>query len=194
MAVTEAESNLKTVPLASLRNRPYALLAEMDRRLQATNLEAGLTAAADSWVGLGFRMGEQWYLAPQREVREVIVPPESTRVPGARAWLRGVANVRGNLLPLVDLGLLLGFKPPAIQRGSRYMVLNSDEVPGGFLVDAVSGYRRFLPQDQRHELVAGQPDDVKPYLLGGFVREGESWLVFSLMKLIRAEVFQNASG
>ncbi len=190
-----ASGNLAVqAPLASFRGRPYAALAELDRRLQAGTYEAGLGEAVDTWVGLGFRLGAQWYLAPQQEVREVIPTPHYTRVPNARGWLLGVANVRGNLLPLADLSQLIGGPPAVMTRESRFLVLNSDEVPVGFLVDAATGYRRFLAEDQSHGLVAAQSADSQPFLLGAFEREGDPWLVFSLLKLIRSEQFSSAAG
>ena len=48
-------------------------------------------------------------MASREQVREVLMLPDAvTRVPGAKRWLLGIANLRGQLLPLVDVKLLLG--------------------------------------------------------------------------------------
>ena len=184
----------ESTDLRELRQQPFRLLAALDQRLQSRVTEAGVGDAGDAWVGLGFRLDDQWYLAPQREVREVITMPSYSRVPNARDWLMGVANVRGSLLPLVDLRRLIDGRPSRVDRASRFMVINSDEVPAGFLVDSVTGYRRFAVHEQRNDLVGKQADNWRNYLLGGFVRDQQSYLVFSFLKLVTAEIFQNASA
>ncbi len=186
---------LDVTDFAALREQPYRLLAEMDRRLQARISDlGGSNLGDDAWVGLSFRLGDKQFLAPQAEVREVITPPVYSRVPNARPWLMGVANARGSLLPLIDLRLLLDGQASTVQRGSRFMILNSDEVPAGFLVDGVSGYRRFASAEQRNDLASKEAKHWQDFLLGSFVREQQPYLVFSFMKLALADIFQNASA
>src|SRR5438270_1864270 len=49
------------------------------------------------------RMAGDLYLVAREETREVLgVPASTTRVPGARSWIKGLANVRGQLLPIID--------------------------------------------------------------------------------------------
>jgi twitching motility protein PilI len=65
-------------------------------------------------------------LVTRDEVREVLmVPPAITRVPGAKSWVRGLANVRGHLLPLVDLREFLGSGVGGTERSARALVANS---------------------------------------------------------------------
>lgn len=177
--------------LLSLRDRPYELLVALEQRLRKARLEIGATSATGAtqlWIGLGFRLGPHWLAAPKDDVREVIAPPPLTRVPGARPWLLGVANVRGALLPVCDLRRLLGEEHYTLDRGSRVMVFNSDRVPAGFLVDEVAGYRQFAPNEQRPELLEGI-GPLQPYLLGAFAREGQPWLAMSLHKVVRGDAF-----
>lgn len=176
--------------LLALRNDPFELLAALESRVQSARLDVA-AGAAQFWTGLGFRLGDRWLVAPREDVREVIVPPPLTRVPGARPWLLGLANVRGSLLPVCDLHRLLGEEHNTLARASRVLVYNSDRVPAGFLVDEVAGYRQFAPGDQRPELVA-EGGALKPYLLGAFVREGQTWLAASLHKIARGDAFNRA--
>jgi twitching motility protein PilI len=176
--------------LLALRDAPFDLLAALERRLQVARVDLA-AGAAQFWTGLGFRLGDRWLVAPREDVREVVVPPALTRVPGARPWLLGVANVRGALLPVCDLRRLLGEEHHTMARGSRVLVYNSDRVPAGFLVDEVSGYRQFAPPDQRPELVE-EGGALKPFLLGAFVREGHPWLALSLHKVAASDAFSRA--
>jgi twitching motility protein PilI len=176
--------------LKALRDEPFDLLAALEKRLQTARVDLA-AGAAQYWTGLGFRLGDRWLVAPREDVREVIVPPALTRVPGGRPWLLGVANVRGSLLPVCDLHRLLGEEHRTLARGSRVLVYNSDRVPAGFLVDEVAGYRQFTPADQRAELLT-DVGPLKPYLLGAFVREGQPWLAMSLHKVAAGDAFNRA--
>jgi hypothetical protein len=104
MSVSEA------VTLKSLRDRPFELLAELERRGRAvTAAAASENPGAREWVGVAFRMAGELYLAAREETREVLaVPPGLTRIPGAKTWVKGIANVRGQLLPILDLRQYLG--------------------------------------------------------------------------------------
>src|SRR3546814_12949740 len=82
----------------------FELLLQIDRRcrLLGADLPSPPTHG-DSWSGIGFRLGEHWYVAPMGEVSEVLHEPRYTHLPGVKPWVRGVANLRGRLLPLMDL-------------------------------------------------------------------------------------------
>src|ERR1700752_785604 len=98
------------VELKSLRDRPFELLAELERRGRAVSAQLSQEATAGrEWVGGGLRMAGDLYLVAREETREVLgVPTGTTRVPGARSWIKGLANVRGQLLPIIDLRHFLG--------------------------------------------------------------------------------------
>lgn len=175
--------------LRALRENPFDLLVALDARLRSVRLDVAV-GQTQSWMGLGFRIGAHWITIAREDVREVITPPELTRVPNSKPWLKGVANVRGELLTIVDLGQFLNL-PSEESRAKKVLVFNSDRVPAGFLVDEVAGHRNFSPAEQRPELV--NPADVHaPYLLGGFVREGQPWWVLSLHKIAQSESFTHA--
>ena len=85
--------------LRSLRKAPFDLLLEIERRGKAA-LAGSVGEAGDvtEWVGVGFRIGEEAFIVARDEVREImLVPGGITRVPGAKAWIRGLANARGQL-------------------------------------------------------------------------------------------------
>jgi twitching motility protein PilI len=176
--------------LAELREAPFDLLLDLESRIRSARLDV-VAGQAPTWIGLGFRLRDHWCVAPRDDVREVIITPRLSRVPGTKQWLQGIANVRGSLLPVTDLGELLGQPRITAARTNRVLVFNSDRVPAGFLVDEVVGYRQFVPADQRHELKDEVPN-LSPYLLGAFAREGRPWYVLSLRKLTAAPDFVNA--
>jgi purine-binding chemotaxis protein CheW len=57
---------------------------------------------------LVFACGSSWYAVPAESAAEVVTFPELTRVPGSPAHLLGVFAHRGEVIPVVDMGLLVG--------------------------------------------------------------------------------------
>lgn len=76
-----------------------------------TALSHKLQAAAsrdNTGSRLGFRAGEVNWLVSLADTEEVLPVPPLVRVPGARRWLRGVANIRGNLFAVTDFADFMG--------------------------------------------------------------------------------------
>lgn len=181
---------MTSAELRELRADPFAMLAAIESHLQA---ERGSDESrAQNWTGLGFRLGPHWFVAPRDDVREVIAPPATTRVPNAQPWLTGLANVRGELLAIADLGRLFELPPPSDPRSRRVLVLNSRQLPAGLLVDEIAGYRQFAATEQRNEMKTTLPV-FAPYLLGAFVRDGQPWYAFSLHRFAGSDLFRAAA-
>jgi len=86
-----------------------------------------------------FRLGKEEFGVPIESVQEIVrLPDEMTKVPKAAAAVEGVINLRGAVLPVIDLRRRLGL--PAVQRSDRQriVVLVIDNVRTGFIVDSVA--------------------------------------------------------
>ena len=179
--------------LAELREQPFELLLELERLARAASAaREGGAAAADEWAGIGFRIGNEHFVTGRGDVREVLpVPDPITRVPGAKFWLRGIANVRGQLLTVVDVKAFLGAGSASFDRRCRVLVAASRDVPTALVVDEVLGIRRFAHDDWK-EQVPATVIRCDHYLDGGFVQGSEVWPRFSLAKLLNDEQFLNA--
>lgn len=70
-------------------------------------------------------------------VQEVLRPRETTRVPLARASIRGLINLRGQIVMAIDLRLCLGLGPAPGGQAAMNLVLRTDDGPVSFLVDRV---------------------------------------------------------
>jgi twitching motility protein PilI len=181
--------------LKSLRDRPFELLAELERRGRAVTASAAADAAqVGEWVGVALRMAGELYLVAREEAREVLgVPAQLTRVPGAKSWILGLANVRGQLLPIIDLRAYLGSGATPNARGSRVIVVNHRDIPAGLVVDEVLGFRRFADA----EFTADVPPTIvrcERYIAGSFRRASEQWPVLGLRALVEDPAFAEASA
>jgi twitching motility protein PilI len=181
--------------LRSLRDRPFELLKELEKRSRTVTAASAPDAAAGrEWVGVACRMGGETFLIAREETREVLgYPAVITRIPGAKNWVKGLANVRGSLLPMLDLRQFLGSGTTAAGRNTRVVVVNHREIPAGLIVDEVLGFRRFAES----EFNAEAPPTVlrcDAYLAGAFRRGGEVWPVLSLKSLVESQSFLQAAS
>ncbi len=181
--------------LRALRDRPFELLKELEKRsrtVAAANVTE--TDAGQEWVGVAFRMGGETFLVAREETREVLgYPAAVTRIPGAKNWVKGLANVRGALMPMLDLRQFLGSGATTAGRNTRIVVVNHRDVPAGLMVDEVLGFRRFAESEFNAE---APPTVIRcdSYLAGAFRRGGEVWPVLSLKTLVESQSFLQAAS
>jgi len=173
---------------------PYELLLDMERRCrdQAAPLPEREERRTD-WRAVAFSLAGRWFIAPLDEVSEILVPTPLTRVPGVRRWVLGLANVRGNLLPVMDLADYLLGQPGGTAKGGRILVVNHSGVLSGLLVDRVSGMRHFLYEERREECPE-VPNAVRPYLEGSVQVGDELWPVFSMHRLAESPLFMHVAA
>ena len=84
-----------------------------------------------------FRVGTQDFCIDAHDVRELRGWTQETRLPSAPAYVRGVINLRGTILPVVDLAVRLGMTATDCTARSAVIVVSSGTRLVGLLVDAV---------------------------------------------------------
>ena len=85
-----------------------------------------------------FRLGNEEYGMQIDQIKEVVITPNITRMPQSAAYIRGVANVRGNVIAILDLEERFNLDRVILEKGSRYtLVVESDEMRMGLLVSDV---------------------------------------------------------
>ena len=168
---------------------PFELLIKLDARWLSNS--SGLPVATeviDDWIGIGFAINETPLLAKMDDVNEILPPAETIRVPGVTHWVKGLANIRGSLMPVLDMNDFLYGKPTKIRKESRILVINKLGVVAALLVDEVYGLRRFKPEEHQQN-VGQEAGSISTYLDGAFVDQVRRWNVFSVERLARAEHF-----
>src|SRR3954449_12498789 len=114
------------------------------REYQLSLSERLQSAAAGTRVAskLGLRAGGEAWLVDLKEAGEVIPVPDISPVPLARQWFKGVANVRGNLYSVSDLGALLGQHSTPLSDHAR-LLLVADRFRAGaaLLIESSLGLR-----------------------------------------------------
>lgn len=106
---------------------------------------------------LAIRIGEQNFLVEMALAGEIVALPEISPVPWTRPWYRGLANVRGRLVGVVDLMQLAGREAMSPEQSLQLLVLNESlGVAAGILVTRAFGIRNLKELDE----VASQPSGV----------------------------------
>ncbi len=172
---------------------PFDLLLDIERRTVKSS--AGLpmrNQVSDDWVGIAFRIGDSKLLAAMSEVKEILDLPEFATVPGVKSWVVGVANMRGSLLPVMDLkGYLLG-KDIKQRHNSRVLVIDYKGFNTGLVVEEIYGMRHFRASDKAVESVPIHKN-ISPYINRVFQRDNEHWSVISFSQMTQDERFSHAS-
>jgi purine-binding chemotaxis protein CheW len=95
-----------------------------------------------------FQLGGEEYGLPIGAVDEVVrVPDMLTRLPKAPAFIEGVMNLRGRVVPVIDQRRRFKFEGQGERRRERIVVVRIDQMQAGFVVDAVSEVLS-IPQNQ----------------------------------------------
>jgi purine-binding chemotaxis protein CheW len=103
---------------------------------------------------LSFLLGDEFFAVKVEKVHEILEVPKITKVPRTPSYMRGVINLRGNVLPVIDTCIKFGMPPNADTVNTCIMVLNirmeNEDVVLGAVVDAVQ------------EVLEVQPHQIQP--------------------------------
>lgn len=172
----------------SFSDQPFQQLVELETLCQTNATRLPIQHdAAHSWSGVGFRLADQYYVAPFDEVSEVLYELHYTLIPGVKPWVKGLANVRGRLLTVIDLNSFLNQPAVTHNKMRRIIVIDYGDIFTGFIVDEVFGMQHFLFADYQ-EQVASTPKEAKKFIHGAFHANHE-WRVFSLEELAQSPDF-----
>ena len=181
-------------PVAGERRSPFLVLADYEQRSLAH--VAGLPEQLDApglWRGVAYRVGVHRLASGFGEVVEILPLPALTHVPGAQPWMLGVANIRGALLPVVDLKQFLDGERTVLHERQRVLVVRQ---PGGdvaITIDELYGQRSFI-DEQGIDADAVAEGRYAHFVDRAYRMNGQDWGVFSLDRLARTPEFRQAAA
>lgn len=147
---------------------------------------------------LTFLCGSDRYAASILKVREILGVGSITRVPSTPAWTRGVMNLRGSVLPVIDLAVKVGLPPTEINSRTCIVVTEVDLVRQrivlGVLVDSVQQVIELA--DSQIEAPPSFGTRVHVRYLRGVVRvaPGELALVLDLDRVLTVDELLTAAS
>jgi twitching motility protein PilI len=156
----------------------YGRLHEFQARL-LERMEAARDGSGMRDSRLGVMVGDTRCLLDLREAGEIVNLVAMTRVPLSRDWYLGLANVRGNLIGVVDLDRFLGGPPQTPGKESRVLVVSASLSGNtGFLLSRVLGLRHI---QEMTEQPASDKDSGRKCYLDGDLNE---WVEISLAEIV----------
>ncbi len=144
---------------------------------------------------LGLQIGTRRVLVDLADAGEILAVPDVTPVPLTKAWYRGLANVRGNLLGIVDLSLFAGGSATPLDKDSRVLAFSSElHFSSGILVSRMLGLRSAADLTPAPEsetaVVASGADLFAPWVRARLVdAQGALWDELDLAALTADERF-----
>jgi len=170
---------------------PFEVLTEISKR--SIQFAAGLPAqdeATEPWNGIGFTIANTHYVAPMGSVSEILHLPKYTSVPGVKNWMLGIANVRGRLLPIMDLALFFGLNHRSLNsRDKRVLIVEHGEILSGFVVDSVHGMQYFATDSYQNKNSQEVERSIQPFLKGAYRKNDSEWNVFDSFVLTENNKF-----
>jgi purine-binding chemotaxis protein CheW len=133
-----ARATVSDITLSPERAR--AVLDERARALACVPEQA--PAPAETLEIVAFTLAEERYALETHHVREVVLRPALTPVPGAPAFLAGVMNLRGEIVAVMDLRPFLGLPAVAAAEPGPVLVLGGERTEFGVRADTVESVTR----------------------------------------------------
>jgi chemotaxis signal transduction protein len=172
----EGETKDLLQEVEALQQRAYELRLQLGGRLQAEPLPPGEMRV------LVCRAAEYRIAFLEQIVQEVVMVPHLVPLPEAPCWVPGLLNLRGQILPVIDVAARLTRGPREILLDDMIVVSEVEGRQTGFLVQDVLGLRT-VPADA----VQRPNRDVAcaPYLLGVVSHDEDSFALLSGVLLVR---------
>lgn len=168
---------------------PFQTLQDLAQRSIA--LALGLPeqeVAQETFQGIGFGLAGHAFVAQMGQVTEILDVPQLTRIPRVEPWVVGIANVRGRLVPVIDVAELLGVESTIPLRQRRMLVVEHNDHPAGLIVDSVLGMQQ-LPHATWQESTEQLPEALEALTDGSYVFQSKQWNLLQFNRLIQSERF-----
>jgi purine-binding chemotaxis protein CheW len=123
--------------LSILKNRARALAKEpekADANLQFLEI-------------IEFRLASETYGVESKYIREIYPLKDLTPLPGTPSFVLGLANVRGQILSVIDLKKFFNLPEKGLGELNKIIIVRNETMEFGILADAIIGARRIMPGD-----------------------------------------------
>jgi len=153
---------------------------------------ASADRAASAGRRLAFKAGGASWLVALPDAGEVLAVPALTAVPLTRSWVRGMANVRGNLYTVIDLAAFQGERLTPVGPRNRLLLIGQRHaMNSALLVDLVLGLRDVADFAPR----AADVPHARPWIKATYEdRNGASWQELEVPALLQASQFLDVAA
>ena len=130
-----------------------------------------------------FGLGGAWYGIEASQVQEVILVTDNTMVYHAPAYVRGIINLRGKIVTVLDLETKLGLPVHQVNEESRIIIIDWNHEQIGLLVEVVAEVIS-LTEEQIEPIPLNISEELSSYLNGVFSDENRLIGILNLEKVL----------
>lgn len=154
---------------------------------ESTTLEANQSQL------VSFRLANEEYAVDIMRVQEIVLMGRITRMPNVPEYLRGLINLRGHVIPIVDLRIRFGLRQTEPSEDSRVIILNVNQKTLGIIVDSVNEVLR-IQADQVDSSSLGVTGTGREYVNGLVKFEKKLLLLLNVEHLLDEDSVPTGSG
>ena len=151
------------------------------------------TTDADMSQLVSFRLANEEYAVDIMLVQEIVLMGRITRMPNVPEYLRGLINLRGHVIPIVDLCIRFGLRQTEPSEDSRVIILNVNQKTLGIIVDSVDEVLR-IQADQVDSSSLGLAGTGREYVSGLVKFEKKLLLLLNVEHLLDEDAVPTGSG
>lgn len=133
---------------------------------------------------VGFRIGDETYGVRISAVREIVRVPAITAVPNAPDYIEGVINLRGKIIPVMDMRKRFGIKNVEPNKKNRILVVELENKVLGLIVNSASEVLKIPPSDIEMPNTMFQEGEVS-YVTGVGKLHGRLVILLDIGKLLQ---------
>lgn len=172
---------------------PLAMLASLERLAVETARPLPVDIVETvTWQGVGFSIAGVTCVCPLEDVLEILTFSGVTEVPGVEDYTLGLINIRGSLIPLIDMGRFIGGECTPVKSVDKFLIIKKDSFLSGLVVDDIYGVK-LVDIDTISDKIAKSPDSIKKYIIGKCFVNDDQAFIFSVSNLIKEEAFKDVS-
>ncbi len=113
-----------------------------------------IETAAELSQYLTFKLDEEFFTVKVHNVREILEYVKITKMPDSPPFMRGIINVRGSVIPVIDLRQKFGMAGTVPKTSTRIIVLEVERETGSLVIGALA--------DSVKEVIELPPDQIEP--------------------------------
>ncbi|NLY76979.1 MAG: chemotaxis protein CheW [Tissierellia bacterium] len=130
-----------------------------------------------------FKLGKEYYGLPIDNVLSIEKPSKTTRIPNAPDYIIGLINLRGDVIPVIDLRVKLGMEKIGIDKDSRIIIVREKDIVVGLMVDSS---KEVLDIDEENidKPPESEDDTIVDYISGIGKKDERLVIILNSMRLL----------
>lgn len=130
-----------------------------------------------------FKLGKEYYGLPIDNVLSIEKPSKTTRIPNAPDYIIGLINLRGDVIPVIDLRVKLGMEKIGIDKDSRIIIVREKDIVVGLMVDS-SKEVLDIDEENINKPPESEDDTIVDYISGIGKKDERLVIILNSMRLL----------